>query len=254
MMDKIAYSSKLREKNPCLKAIFAVGSLLLCIFTRNLLFSSFPLIGMGLLLKTYVKISLHIWVHFIVVPILFVFFCTIPILINISKEPLSGFAVPVGEIYLTASKESIKDCCNLAMTAFASISCLYLLALTTPMIDLLTVLKVIHCPSLVIELILLIYRFTFILVNMANSIHIAQKCRLSETNYRTLLCAWSQMLLILFVLALKRSRAVYDAMESRCYSGTICVLLEMPQVSIKEKWMLGGYFSFMLLLAIISQL
>ncbi|CVI73265.1 Cobalt transport protein CbiQ [Clostridiales bacterium CHKCI001] len=251
MMDKIAYSSKLREKNPCLKTVFAVGTLLLCIFTRNLLFSSFILIGMGLLLKTYVKTSLHMWIHLIVVPILFVILSTITILINISKEPLSGFAVPIGAIYLTASKEGIKTSCNLAMTAFASISCLYFLSLTTPVIDLLTVLKVIRCPSLIIELILLIYRFIFILANTASSIHTAQKCRLSETNYRTLLSAWSQMLAILFVLALKRSRAVYDAMEARCYDGRINVLLEMPQVSIKEKWMLGGYFGFMILLAII---
>ena len=83
------------------------------------------------------------------------------------------------------------------------------------------VLKVIHCPSLIIELILLIYRFIFILENTASSIHTAQKCRLSETNYRTLLSAWSQMLAVLFVLALKRSRAIYNAMEARCYDGRL---------------------------------
>ena len=38
MMDKIAYSSELREKNPCFKAAFAVGTLLLCIVKRNLCF------------------------------------------------------------------------------------------------------------------------------------------------------------------------------------------------------------------------
>lgn len=250
MMDKIAYSSELREKNPCFKAAFAVGTLLLCIVKRNLLFSSFILIGMGLLLKTYVKTSLHIWMHLIVVPILFVFLSTISILINISKEPLSGFAVSIGSIYLTASKEGIKAACSLAMTAFASISCLYFLSLTTPMMDLLMVLKVIHCPSLIIELILLIYRFIFILENTASSIHIAQKCRLSETNYRTLLSAWSQMLAVLFVLALKRSRAIYNAMEARCYDGKIDVLLEMSQVTMKEKWMLCMYFCFMVSLSI----
>lgn len=254
MIDKIAYSSKLREKNPYFKAIFAVGTLLLCIFMRHLLFSSFILIGMGVLLKNYVKASLHTWMHLIVVPVLFVLLSTITILINISKEPLSGFAIPIGTIYLTASKESIKNACNLAMTAWASISCLYFLSLTTPIVDLLTILKRIYCPSLIIELILLIYRFIFILGDFANSIHTAQKCRLSETDYRTLLCAWSQMLAVLFVLALKRSKAVYDAMESRCYDGKINVLLELEPVSVKEKWALGGYFGFMILLAIISHL
>lgn len=250
-MDKIAYSSKLRGKDPCLKAIFAVGTLLLCILTKHFLFSSCALVWMGILLKKYVKASLHIWMHLILIPILFILISTVTILVNISKEPLSGFAVPLGGIYLTASMGAVVDACHLAVTAMASIACLYFLSLTTPMTDFLIVLKTIHCPSLIIELVLLIYRFIFILSDIASSIDTAQKCRLSETNYRVLLRAWSQMLAVLFVLALKRSRALYDAMESRGYDGTISVLSETEKASGKEKRKVIIYFCVVVCFAIV---
>ena len=95
--------------------------------------------------------------------------------INFSKTPLSGYAICLGTFYITAGKDTILFAVQIFCTAFGAVSCLYFLSLSTPMTDLIAVLERLHCPSLFIELMLLIYRFLFVLAELASSISTAQK-------------------------------------------------------------------------------
>ena len=69
---------------------------------------------------------------------------------------------------------------------------------------------------------------------VALSITTAQKSRLGNRNYRTKVRAFGSMGCALFIRAFRRANALYDAMESRCYDGTIRVLSEEQPVSRKE--------------------
>ena len=102
------------------------------------------------------------------------------------------------------------------------------------MTDILEVLRKLHVPALLIELMLLIYRFIFVLLETASAITTAQKSRLGNRNYRTKVRAFGSMGSALFIRAFRRANALYDAMESRCYDGTIRVLSEEQPVSRKE--------------------
>ena len=81
-------------------------------------------------------------------------------------------------------------------------------------------------PRLLIELMMLIYRFVFILLHTASAIMTAQEARLGNRDYRTQLRAFGKMLTALFFISLRKANALYDAMEARCYDGTIRVLTE----------------------------
>ena len=121
------------------------------------------------------------------------------------------------------------------IVAFSSISCLYFLILTTPITDLLTVLRKLHCPWLLLELMLLIYRAIFILLDLADAIQISQNCRLGNHSFRSKLSGMGQMLSVLLVRSLKKSSFLYDAMESRLYDGEIRVLEEHHPAK-KQEW------------------
>ena len=145
---------------------------------------------------------------------------------NISKTPLDLFAVSLGEWYLTAGSHSFFYALQLIFTALAAVSCLYFLSFTTPMPDILEVLRKLHCPKLLIEMMLLIYRFIFILLDTASAISTSQDCRLGNRNYRTALRSFGMLGSVLMIRAVNRSNRLYDAMETRCYDGTIRVLSE----------------------------
>ena len=81
-----------------------------------------------------------------------------------------------------------------------------------------------HFPSLLTELMLLIYRFIFVLFETASSITVSQQSRLGNRSFKTRIRSFGKLGSSLFILALKRSGALYDAMESRCYDGSIRVL------------------------------
>lgn len=136
------------------------------------------------------------------------------------------FAIPLGSWYLTTSFHSFFYGIQLIVTALAAVSCLYFLSFTTPVPDILEVLRRIHCPALMIELMLLIYRFIFVLMDTASSISTAQDCRLGNKDYRTSLKSFGMLGSMLMIRAVSRSNKLYDAMEARCYDGTIRVLSE----------------------------
>ena len=74
-------------------------------------------------------------------------------------------------------------------------------------------LKRLHFPGLFIELMLLTYRFIFILMEGASAIMTAQKARLGNRDLKTSIQSFGQMASVVFVRALKQSDALYNAMD-----------------------------------------
>ncbi len=160
------------------------------------------------------------------IPLAFLFLSTLAIIVNFSRAPLDAFALSVGSYYITGSRASLAFAVQLIVTALASVSCLYFLSLNTPMTDILLVLRKIRCPELVIELMMLIYRFIFVLMEISSAISTAQDSRLGNKDFKTSLKSFGALASVLLIRAMKKSNALYDAMESRCYGGTIRVLDE----------------------------
>ncbi|MDF2586814.1 MAG: cbiQ [Anaerocolumna sp.] len=234
MIDKLSYSSKLRYTSPCLKAFFAISTLILTIAAHSFIISFITLIIMVSLTVFNSRNSYKYYFKLYVLPISFLLLSTLTIIINITDEPISPFRIPLFPVYLILKDDAIMYALNLIITSLGAVSCLYFLSLTTPITDILYVLKVIHCPNLIIELLMLIYRFIFILLNSAYSIFISQKCRLGNIDIKTSIKSTSQLFAVLLIQALKRASILYDAMESRCYDGTINVLHETNKATKKE--------------------
>ena len=208
-IDKLCYHSKLRYE-----------------MSRSIAVACIVLAVTGILAVWKGGIPVSRYLRFLTVPLAFLFLSTIAIMFNIKKVPLDLFAIPVGNWYITASTDSFFYALQLILTALAAVSCLYFLSFTTPMPDILEVLRKLHCPGLLIELMLLIYRFIFILLDTASAISTSQNCRLGNKDYRTSLKSFGLLGSVLMIRAITRSNKLYDAMEARCYDGRIRVLSE----------------------------
>lgn len=225
-IDKLCYNSKLRYVNAGEKFAFAVITLIICVISHSMVIAGIVLGTTGILTVWKGGIPISAYIRYLAAPLAFLVLSTVAIVLNVSRVPLDLFAVQIGTYYLTGSRQALFYALRLIFTALASVSCLYFLSFNTPMTDILAVMEKLRCPKLMIELMLLIYRYIFVLLETASAITIAQNSRLGNRNYITSLRSFATMLSVVFIRSIKRSRALYDAMESRCYDGTIHVLKE----------------------------
>lgn len=233
-IDKMCYRSRLRYVNAEIKFAYTVMTLLLCVVSRSLIIAGIVLLVNGILTVKRGGIPFSLYGKYMLIPLGFLLMSTLALIINISQEPMDAYAVSIGTWYLTSSKASLLFAVKQIASAFAAVSCLYFLALNTTMTDILGTFKKLHCPQLLSELMLLIYRFVFVLMDTASAIMTAQKARLGYEDYRTSLHSFGQMAAALFIRAWTRSNALYDALESRGYDGELCVLEESRAAGRKE--------------------
>lgn len=226
VIDKLCYQSGLRHVNAGEKFAFAMITLLLCVVSRSIACACIVLAATGILTVWKGGIPVFRYLKLMTVPLAFLLLSTLAIIIDVSKTRQDFLALPLGDWYVGVTFSSFFYALQLIGTALAAVSCLYFLSLSTPMPDILNVLRAIHCPTLLCELMLLIYRFIFILMEVASAITISQHSRLGNRNYRTSLKSFSALASVLLLRSFKRANALYDAMEARCYDGTIRVLNE----------------------------
>jgi len=249
IIDKFAYSSRLRYKSPALKASFAVGTLLICVGARSFAISLITLAVMARLTLYASRTSVRYYLKLMSIPFGFMVLGTAAIIFGITDAPLDLLSIPMGDRYLAVSHVSLMEGMRLVAVALASVSCLYFLILTTSVLDLLSLLQRLHCPKIMIELMMMIYRYIFVVLDMASAITTSQSCRLGNKDFMTELRSMGQMLAVLLVRSLNKASMLFDSMESRCYDGEIRVLRESRPAEARD---VIGVAAFLLTMAVIA--
>lgn len=224
LIDKYSYRSKLRYMNASEKFMYAVLTLAICIISRSVTVALPVFVVNAVLIVGKGGLPLFRYIKLLLIPGVFLLTGTVALVINLSAVPLDAFAFAVGNRYITGSTEGIYRAGEICVISMAAVSCLYFLALNTVMTDLLGVLRKLKAPPLLIELMLLIYRFIFVLSETASAIRVSQNSRLGYRDFRTAVRSFGMLAASLFMLAIKKSGALYDAMESRGYNGELRVL------------------------------
>ena len=210
LFDKLSYSSPVRQTSPALKSLFAVGSLVICVSFRQVSVCVLVLCCMAACTLQFANVTPRRYLRFLLGPLVFLALSSVAVLFFVSSSPQELFSFRLFSRYIGISRLSFSNWYSLMAVAFSGVSCLYFLILTTPVTDLM----------------LLIYRAIFVLLDIASAIQTAQNCRLGNRTFRSKLSCMGQMLSVLLVRSLKKSSLLYDAMESRLYDGKIQVLEE----------------------------
>jgi len=232
-IDKYAYISKLNKLNPVLKFVIAALSMAVCLGIDHPVISVLILCLMSWLTVARGKISIKYYMKLMRIPLFFLVISVLTIIINLTETPADLIAVPLFSKYLSVSRQGLCQGAALVLKAFGSVSCLYFLSLSTPVFEITGVFNCLHCPKLLTELMLLIYRFIFILLDTSHMMVLSADSRLGYMTKRSWLKATGMIAGSLFLKAFKRSMVMYDAMEARCYDGTIEFLYEDKPV---KRW------------------
>ncbi|MDO5517431.1 MAG: cobalt ECF transporter T component CbiQ, partial [Clostridium sp.] len=237
-IDLYAYSSKMRNMNPKLKIVFAVLALIVCISADNIYVSLFISITMGIITVCIGGVKLHDYISLLTIPIAFMIMGSIAIAIGFSTRPVGQYNLNLNIFYVYSSDESMIKTLEVILKAFGAVSALYMMTLSTNASEIISSLRSIHVPKIIIELMNLIYRFIFILIDVQCKMKNSAQSRLGYVDFKRACYSFGSTAGNLLVVSMKKANAYYDAMESRCYDGEMNFLEE--EKTIKTKHIAGA--------------
>lgn len=218
LIDKYAYTNRLRNYNPRAKILLACGGLILLRFIDNsyvYLLNTIFMIGLTI---GVAKIPFKNYQKMLAIPMVFLLTSLVMILISINGIEYI-YSINLGDIEIGITMDSLYKGIKLFITVISSLVSAYFLMLTTPMDDIIRALKKIGVPSLIIELMTLIYRSIFIFLEEANDIHLAQTMKFGYENKRNSLRSISLLISNLFIRVLLKHREMNIALECKLYDG-----------------------------------
>lgn len=247
-IDGCAYASALRGWNPGYKAALSAASLVLCIAYSSAAVSAAVILGMACLTVRRGGLPLGRYLSLLSVPLAFLALSGLAVALGISRRPLGDYRVYLGPLCLYATRESLRQALELTLKALGGISALYMLTLSTPAGEIIQVLRSLHVPRTILELMDLIYRYIFLLLDTHCRMRNAAASRLGYRDYRTALSTFGRTASNLLVVSLGRGTAYYQALASRCYDGELRFLREEKPVRPGQILWAVLYLAFLTLL------
>jgi cobalt/nickel transport system permease protein len=201
--------------------------------TAFLIFSALSLHAAG---KYYLKITR--------VPVYFLTSSMVVLALFIPGNPVFRIlALP-----FAITDEGLKTAAITGIRAFASLSVLSYLVLTTTIPEIFSAFKRLRMPDFVVETALLMYRAIQILMDEAMRLDRAASSRLGYASKRAFVNTAALLSYSLFIKSLVRAERLDSAMEARCYQGAIPVLenfssgyryVSLILVLLIAAWMVG---------------
>ncbi|MEZ5334543.1 MAG: cobalt ECF transporter T component CbiQ [Methanolobus sp.] len=126
-------------------------------------------------------------------------------------------------------------------------SCLFFLSLTTPMIELFSVLKATKLPDSFLEIAMMMYRYIFVFLDVAMGIRYAQSVRLGYRDFKTSFRSMVMLGTNLFIRSWEQGEKIFISMNARCYDGKLIMLEEKRPVKMPEAMLALVYFVLVIL-------
>lgn len=226
-LDQYAHLSRLKDQDPLLKLCFALITLAAVLWADSIFVSLTTVAVMGWVVVRRGGLPFSVYLRLLALPFSFLVIGVLTIVVRFGPDPrefLAGFRL--GDFTVGVTLDGLLMAAGLFTKSLAAVSCLYSLALTTPVVEILAALRKIGLPGLLVELMSLVYRFIFVLLETAQRIYIAQDSRLGYADLRTGYRSTSTLIHTLLFRSYLRAQDLYNALEARGYDGEIKVLEE----------------------------
>lgn len=187
------------------------------------------------------------------IPVVFMILGSIAIAFGVSMSPIGDYNLHLCGFYLYTSDENIMKTMEIVMKAFGAISAMYMMTLSTNTSEIISVLRKAHIPKIIIELMNMIYRFIFILIDVQCKMKNSAQSRLGYIDFKTSCYSFGSTASKLLIVSLKKANTYYNAMESRCYNGDMLFLEEEKKVKTIHVVLACIYFSILIFIWYIAK-
>lgn len=250
-IDYYAYNSGMRKWNSEIKMLFSLVTLVLVIVLNSIYVSIFTVVTMSLITVAVGRIKWNVYLRYLTVPLAFMIMSSFTIAAEFSFKPAGEVRFHIIFFYICFTVKSFFTAVNVFFKAMAGMSCLYMLAFSTPVNEIIVVMEKLHLPGILCELMSLIYRYIFILLDTAHTMQTAAKARLGYENFVKSCRSFAGIGGNLFLISLKKANSYYDAMLARGYDGKIEFLNEVYPLKLWQVTASIIYFVILIIIAFI---
>lgn len=228
-IDAFAYTNHLRYLPPEHKLLFTT-SLFLIGYAAPPLAQGAIAVWVAVWVVGYAKIPASIYLKLLLLPLSFWSLSLPALLIDITStvsipglQAQAVYGVTLGSIYLYLSPQSLQLASLLLIRAIALTSCLYFIVLTVPFVEIVRVLRQLNGPSLLLELLTLMYRLIFVLAETASQLVMAQRSRGGHRSWHTRLHSMGLVVSQLLWRTLENYRQLSVGLAARGFTGELRV-------------------------------
>lgn len=218
-LDRLSYKSRWYSIAPERKFLLWLLMMILA-FLLPPLGQGLLLVGVATFTCWLVRLTPGRWLRWMALPASFLAVGVVTLLFSVTRVPGSLLVgVPVGHFWLGITAEGVKMANATLWRSLAALAATFWLVLNLPFPQLIVLLKQARVPRLLTELILLTWRFIFILLEEAIAIHRAQTLRFGYRSvplgYRSL----AMLVGLLFTRVLQRHQQMAATLEIKLYQG-----------------------------------
>lgn len=217
-------------------AAFAAGSPLTALLVASLL-SAVAIIGAGIPALRYLRVATP--------GLLFLLASALSLLVSLN------FGTSVGGISLTLTGAELPRIAQICCRSLACLTALLFLALTTPLSDIISLLRSCKFPETLLDLMTLCYRTLFVLSEAVHETITAQSARLGYATFSISLRSLGALLANLIVQVWQRSLALHLAAQARGNDGSLRFLGNNYNNSRRNIFIAATSGSLMVVLTII---
>lgn len=232
-IESIAARSKLNNISPILKVwtCFALLAISVCSGVEVGLFLSALAFGIQLY---FGKLRLHEYLSLLALPLNFLLLSVLPLLFEWSMKPFGLLDLGLFGGWFCVTIETQARTILVVSRAFGALSSLYLLSLSTPLHEIIGVMLRARIPSVVTDLMYLIHRYLFLLLDLHSTMRCAAKSRLGFQGYSNSIHSTGMIYSNLFIGSFRQANASFDAMESRCFVEGISFMERKKAITVKH--------------------
>ena len=223
-LDSLAQQSTFRPINPGTKLILALGSLILCLISPSPLVPLISGIVLSLVLVGPGRVPPIQYGKLLLGPAFFTIMSVVILLFMLGGGDVIWRFNPVSWINLTITSGAVSQSLLVLSRVFGCSVSLFFIVLTTPMTDLFNGMKRIGIPIELIDLMMIVYRYIFIIYDQAVEIWHAQVMRLGYSRLGEAVRSFSMLCGTLFISSWCAGEDLIHAMDCRCYDGVFPTL------------------------------
>ena len=226
LLEDIARKNRLSAVNTYLKLTAGIGAIVLCLLSGSFIAPLFIAVVLSLAILLLARIDPATYGKLFVLQFWFGFLSVAGLILTYGGGSVFWSWSPAPWLSLAISQESINQGVLVFCRILGGMSALCFIALTTPMTDLFIVLRRCRIPEPVVDLMMIIYRTIFILLDQVSQIYHAQVMRLGYSGIRESVRSSGTLCGAAFIASWNAGEDLVRAMDARCYNGRFAVMGE----------------------------
>ena len=252
LLEDIAQKNGLREVNTNLKLATGLGAILLCLLSTSYIAPLFIALVLTCAILFLARVDAKTYAELFVVPLWFAIMSVAGIILITGGQDVFWSWNILPSFSLSVTRESINQGIFVFCRVLGGMSAMCFIALTTPMTSIFTAFRQYRIPEIIIELMMIIHRTIFILMDQVVQIYTAQVMRLGYSTIKESIHSCASLCGAAFIASWNAGEDLVQAMDARCYSGKFAVLGENRPVEKKPLLALVAFLSISTAIVILS--